>query len=366
MACDPAHRPAVELGCRRSRLGCRPRPTPTRVRGAVLETINEVDESFPRHHRSPADGPPCRVTDPRGPSGQELVGEGACRAGEGAVAALGQRDGAAHRRTGERDAHQRAVAGQRDGRHDGGAETGGHEGEDARHLAALADEVRLDLRLQAGRQGDRPEVVALPEHHQVEAVEVTDPDPPAAGEGVVGRGGQHQWVVEERRRHHQRVGHRQHDEGQVDLARGDLGHQLVRACLHHRQVDAAVAGVELDERRGQHARDEAGRGADGEMAPGHARQGPGLGPGGLDVGHDALHERQQGAAVGGEGDPPLPRAPVEEDDAELVLEQADLTGERGLGQVQPGGRPGEALLLRHGQGVGQLVQLHVQSLSLLL
>ena len=77
----------------------------------------------------------------------------------------------------------------------------------------------------------------------------------------------------------------------------------------------------------------------------------------------------EGGAVGREGDRALPGTPVEEHHAELVLEQADLARQRGLGQVQAGGGLGEALLLGHGQGVGQLVQLHaadvsIQSLSL--
>ena len=147
----------------------------------------------------------------------------------------------------------------------------------------------------------------------------------------------------------------QHDQGQVDLARRHLGHQLVRARLHHRQVDAGVAGVERHQRGRQRAGDEAGRGPDGQAPPGHARQGPRLGPGGLHVGQDPLHERQEGGAVGREGDRALARAPVEEDHAELVLEQADLARQRGLGQVQAGGGLREALLLGHGQGVGQLV-----------
>ena len=49
-----------------------------------------------------------------------------------------------------------------------------------------------------------------------------------------------------------------------------------------------------------------------------------------------------------------------------MLEQADLARERGLGQVQAGGGPGEALLLGHGQGVGQLVQLHDSELIALI
>ena len=41
-----------------------------------------------------------------------------------------------------------------------------------------------------------------------------------------------------------------------------------------------------------------------------------------------------------------------------MFEQPDLARQRGLGQMQAGGGLGEALLLGHGQGVGQLVQLH--------
>ena len=139
----------------------------------------------------------------------------------------------------------------------------------------------------------------------------------------------------------------------------------MRAGLDHRQVDALVGGVELDERRGEHAGDEARRGTDGEMPPGHPRERPRLGPRGLDVGQDPLHEREQGTAIGGEGDPYLTRAPVEEDHTELVLEQANLAGQRGLRQVEAVGGPGEALLLRHGQGVGQLLQLHASELTAL-
>ena len=126
-----------------------------------------------------------------------------------------------------------------------------------------------------------------------------------------------------------------------------------------------MAVVERDQRGRQHAGDEAGGGPHGEPAPGHAREGPGLGAGRLDVGQDTLEEGQERAAVGGEGDQALSRAAVEEEDAELLLEQADLARQRGLGQVQPGRGLGEALLLGHGQDVGQLVQLHDSELNAL-
>ena len=207
-----------------------------------------------------------------------------------------------------------------------------------------------------------PQVVTLAEHDEVEAVEILDPEAAAGGEGWSGARGQDQRVVEERRRHHEGIGHGQHDEREVDLAGGDLGHQLVRAGLDDREVDAGMALVELDEGGRQGARDQAGRGADGETAAGHARERAGLGAGGLDVGQDALHEGEQRLAVGGEGDRALAGAPVEERHAELVLEQADLAAQAGLGQVQAGGGPGEALLLGDGEGVGQLVQLHMGDL----
>ena len=55
---------------------------------------------------------------------------------------------------------------------------------------------------------------------------------------------------------------------------------------------------------------------------------------------------------------PWPGPRLKSDDAELVLEQADLARQAGLGQVQAVGGPGEALLLGDGEGVGELVQLH--------
>ena len=123
-----------------------------------------------------------------------------------------------------------------------------------------------------------------------------------------------------------------------------------------------MAGVELDQRRGQRAGDQARRGADGQAATGHARQRPRLGARGLDVGQDPLHERQQRAAVGRQGDRSLTRAPVEQHHTQLLFEEAHLARQRGLGQVQSGRGPGEALLLGHGEGVRQLVQLHSSEL----
>ena len=112
--------------------------------------------------------------------------------------------------------------------------------------------------------------------------------------------------------------------------------------------------------RGQDPGDQAGRGADREPSPRPCPlEGPGLGSGGLHVGQHPADERQQGLAVGGQGHRPWPGPRWKSEHAELALEQADLAAQRGLGQLQARGRPGEALLLGHGDATyAELVQLH--------
>ena len=283
------------------------------------------------------------------------------RTSQCAVTALGYGDGAAQRRRRERHRDQRAVLGQRDGRDDGRPQSGGHEGEDAPHLAALADDVGVHPCFPASVQRGGAEVVALAEHHQVDAVELPHLHASLTGEGVPGSDGQDQRVVEEWRGGDERFDHRQHHQRQVHLARRHLRHQLARARLHDRKLYARVAGVELHECRREHAGHEARRGPHRQAAPHHPRQRPRLGPGGLDVGEHPLHEGHERGAVGGQGDPALARAPVEEDDSQLLLQEPDLARQRGLGQVQAVGRPCEAFLFGHRQGVGELVELHDDS-----
>ena len=104
--------------------------------------------------------------------------------------------------------------------------------------------------------------------------------------------------------------------------------------------------------------DQARRGPDREPARAMPERARASAPVASTSDSDALHEGQEGGAVGREGDRALTGSTVEQHHTELVLEQADLARQRGLGQVQAGGGLGEALLLGHRQGVGQLVQLH--------
>ena len=176
---------------------------------------------------------------------------------------------------------------------------------------------------------------------------------------MLGRRDEDQGVVEERGRHHQRVGDRKHDEGQVDLARGHLGHQLVRARLHHGQVDAGVTGVELDQRRRQHAlMTRLGVAPTARRPRAMPERARASAPVASTSASTRCMKGTSDGTVGRERDRPLARAAVEEENAQFVFEQAHLAREGGLGQVQPVGGPGETPFLGHGQGVGQLVQLH--------
>jgi hypothetical protein len=51
---------------------------------------------------------------------------------------------------------------------------------------------------------------------------------------------------------------------------------------------------------------------------------------------------------------------LEEGDAELVLEFADLAAERGLGEVEAGGGAGDALLFGDGDKVTYVAEFHVR------
>ena len=57
------------------------------------------------------------------------------------------------------------------------------------------------------------------------------------------------------------------------------------------------------------------------------------------------------------------RGPVQQGDAELGLELADLLGQRRLGHVQPFGGPPEVPLLGDGHEVAQVAELHALILS---
>ncbi len=176
---------------------------------------------------------------------------------------------------------------------------------------------------------------------------------------MIGCHGQYERVVEERRGGDERVVDRQHHQGEVDLAAGQLAHELAGARLHHQQLDPRVARMEFDQGRGQHPGDQAGRGADGEAPTGHPAECPRLGTGGLHIGQDAADERKERLAVSRERHETLPGPAVKEEDTQLALEEADLTAQRGLREMQPLRRLREVAILGHRHHIAELMQLHI-------
>ena len=230
--------------------------------------------------------------------------------GTGAVAAVGQGDrcGSSPGRR-EGDGGQRAVGRHGDGRHHGRAQPGRHEGEDAVHLAALAHQVRLD----AGRHGRRPgsRRAGRSPHGTSPAASPSrsrHPHPAPAASGWSGatartRGSSKSGVVATRG---SVTGSTTRARSTSPLA--SWGTSWRDPASTTEQFDARVAGVELDQGRGEHAGDQAGRGADGQPAPGHARRARASAPVASTSARTRRHERQEGLAVGGEGDQALARA----------------------------------------------------------
>ncbi len=120
--------------------------------------------------------------------------------------------------------------------------------------------------------------------------------------------------------------------------------------------------MEFDQGRRQDPCDQAGRGADREPAAGHAAERPCFGARRFHVGQDAADEREERLPVGRERHEALPGSAVEQQDAQLAFEQAHLTAQRGLGQMQPLRRLREVALLRHRHDIAELMELHRHSL----
>jgi hypothetical protein len=81
----------------------------------------------------------------------------------------------------------------------------------------------------------------------------------------------------------------------------------------------------------------------------------------LDATEDVFRLAQEGAA--GIGQRHVVTAPIEESDAHLDLELANLLAERGLRRVQPGGGAREVQLFGDRQEVPQMPQFHPKRLD---
>jgi hypothetical protein len=110
--------------------------------------------------------------------------------------------------------------------------------------------------------------------------------------------------------------------------------------------------VEGGEQDRQVERPERLHGADDQMARAHAGEVGKLGAGGVDLAQRALRMVDQEPP--GVGERHAAGGPVDEREADLVLQPPDLLRERRLGDVHAGGRPGEVALLRKSYEIAQL------------
>ena len=108
-----------------------------------------------------------------------------------------------------------------------GAEAGGDEGEGTGHLAALAHQMRLDAGGGAGIEGDGAQVEPSRNITRSRRSRSRTLTWVRRGEGVAPGEGEDERVVEEGVVTTSGSVDRQDDKRQVDLARGDLGQELV-------------------------------------------------------------------------------------------------------------------------------------------
>ncbi len=150
------------------------------------------------------------------------------------------------------------------------------------------------------------------------------------------------------------LGHRQ--EGEVELVEPEHLGELFARLLADGQLDARMALVE-DRQHERHV-DRAHRvqRADRHPAGLDAAEALELGVGGLELGQDPPGASDEQLA--GLGDRHLPSRPLDEREAGLLLEAADLLGERGLGNVLALGGAGEVALVSERNQVPQLPQFH--------
>src|SRR5262249_10327707 len=125
--------------------------------------------------------------------------------------------------------------------------------------------------------------------------------------------------------------------------------------LEH-QGDAGGAAAKGAHDRGQELVRDRADVADREPAGLAARGAPGQVGGALRRGQGAARLAEEGDAGVGQAAPAV-RA-IEQADAELVLERADLLAERRLRHVQAGGRAREVQLLGDGDEVAEVAELH--------
>jgi hypothetical protein len=124
---------------------------------------------------------------------------------------------------------------------------------------------------------------------------------------------------------------------QVQLPFADKADQTDAAGLHQSNFHARVGPPIPGQEAGEHALQDLGRRPDPQQAGPTLLERPGAIPEGLDVGERVATPAEQILPMWSEAD--LTADPVEQPKAELALQIADLPGQRGLRDVQPGRGP---------------------------
>ena len=154
------------------------------------------------------------------------------------------------------------------------------------------------------------------------------------------------------------LGHRQ--EGEVEHVVAEHLGQLLARLLAHRELDAGMALVEHGQRERHVHRPHRVHRPDHHVAGAHAGERLHLGVGRVHLGEDPARAGDQ--RLTGLGDRHPPRGALDQGEAELLLEPADLLRERGLGDVLASRRAGEVLFVGERDEIAQLAKLHKQSL----
>ena len=154
------------------------------------------------------------------------------------------------------------------------------------------------------------------------------------------------------------LGHRQ--EREVDLVLAQHRGELLAGLLAHDELDGRMAVVERGEQQREVHRAHRVQRADRQAPRLHAGERLQLGVRGVELGE--CPARAGDEQLAGLRHRDAPRRALDERDAELRLEAADLLRQRRLRDVLAGGRAREVALVRDGDEVAQLAQIHAFSL----
>ena len=172
----------------------------------------------------------------------------------------------------------------------------------------------------------------------------------------------HHELFHEQRRHGESLGRRGircRDQGQIELAAGELVEQSARALFREVQFDGRMLRVERAEHLGDEADAQGGGGAEPHPSTLEAGEFGEFAAHRFGVGEHAARERQQRLARGRQR--AAAAGAMEQLGAEIVLERGDLAAQRGLCEVQLFCGTGEVAEAGHLDEAAQLLEVHINS-----